>query len=281
MQTRNLILLLAICGIPLSPVGAWGNDGHRIIGEIAWSEMAPRTRAGLESLLVLDGYPTLAQTCTWADTYARRFERYDWLRPYHYMNGDPRADGLDLVRDCPTGRCVLGGITRWAAQLRAADAGVEERSFALAMLTHLVGDIHQPLHVAHPDGRGGNNTFPVFFGEVRNLHWVWDVGILRRSWPSKNRTDRRSKWTSAAASLRDSIDPQDRTSWRRNLDPLSWGNESLDQAKRHAFDVEQGEPLGEDYVRTTAPVVERRLQMAGVRLAALLDTLLAEHDDSP
>lgn len=55
------------------------------------------------------------------------------------------------------------------------------KSFALRMLIHLVGDIHQPLHTVsavnptyNTGDRGGNDeTLPSICG-VTNLHGVWD-----------------------------------------------------------------------------------------------------------
>ena len=55
------------------------------------------------------------------------------------------------------------------------------RSFALRLLVHYVGDLHQPLHALsrvnsnYPSGDRGGNYFPVEErDEVDNMHLVWD-----------------------------------------------------------------------------------------------------------
>lgn len=58
----------------------------------------------------------------------------------------------------------------------------DQQSFALRLVIHYVGDIHQPLHATaavdaeYPSGdRGGNSEYvsPVVDG-VKNLHSIWD-----------------------------------------------------------------------------------------------------------
>ena len=43
-----------LCAAPLSTALAWGDDGHRIVCEIAFLEMAPATRAEVEALMATD-----------------------------------------------------------------------------------------------------------------------------------------------------------------------------------------------------------------------------------
>ena len=54
------------------------------------------------------------------------------------------------------------------------------KSFALRLLIHYLGDIHQPLHCAsrvddeYPEGDRGGNSFPLRVSGFRNLHMLWD-----------------------------------------------------------------------------------------------------------
>ena len=55
------------------------------------------------------------------------------------------------------------------------------RSFAMRLLVHYVGDLHQPLHSGsrlnsnYPSGDRGGNYFAVQeIDQVDNLHLVWD-----------------------------------------------------------------------------------------------------------
>lgn len=60
----------------------------------------------------------------------------------------------------------------------------EARSFALRLLIHFVGDIHQPLHCTtrvneqYPKGDEGGNMFDIpYHYTADNLHGVWDSAI--------------------------------------------------------------------------------------------------------
>ena len=46
------------------------------------------------------------------------------------------------------------------------------------MLVHLVGDIHQPLHVGCCDDQGGNKVKVKWFRKDSNLHRVWDSEMI-------------------------------------------------------------------------------------------------------
>ncbi len=50
---------------------------------------------------------------------------------------------------------------------------------ALRFFVHLVQDLHQPMHVADRNDRGGNNL-QLQYGRYdnTNLHQVWDSGLL-------------------------------------------------------------------------------------------------------
>jgi hypothetical protein len=67
--------------------------------------------------------------------------------------------------------------------IMANNVGTEEdaKSFALRLLIHYIGDIHQPLHAAtrldnnYPKGDAGGNFFPLPEKlTAKNLHSVWD-----------------------------------------------------------------------------------------------------------
>ncbi|NBS95574.1 MAG: hypothetical protein EBT08_05365 [Betaproteobacteria bacterium] len=76
MRSRHLqfglTLLLALSGLSLAPMaGAWGVDGHRVIGEFAQSQLSPNARAEVGRLLSLEPGATLGSianpgtTSTW------------------------------------------------------------------------------------------------------------------------------------------------------------------------------------------------------------------------
>lgn len=186
MLLRSLaILLLFVCG----PVFAWGGAAHRLIAELALERMTPAAKAELAKLLELEPGASPVSISTWADEV-----RAPSTAAWHYVNL-PRDSGChyESARDCPDGRCVVGAIERQAALL-ASSAPAGERLKALKYLVHLVGDIHQPLHVGYADDRGATCTRCALAGAARTCMrygmWAWwNVGpggwmpcAMRCSW---------------------------------------------------------------------------------------------------
>jgi hypothetical protein len=253
--------------VAAGPASAWGPNAHRVIGEIAWRNLDPETRRAVRALLPAGRYDTLAEAATWADTWARERDGYAWLAPLHFVDVPPDAQRVEAARGCG---CVTGAILEFADALGDPQRPHGERVDALRLVAHLVGDVHQPLHVSHPDGSGGASVRVRLAGEETQLHRAWDSGFLRLHLA---RTGLR--WRRYAIGLHEAIPPAARRAWAAPRDPRAWAEESLALARRHAFDVRSGAVLGPDAVAAALPVIERRLQQAGVRLAALLEERLA------
>jgi hypothetical protein len=265
---------VALAGVALTlllarpdPASAWGPNGHRVIGEIAWRELRPETKRAVRALLPRGRYDTLAEAATWADTYARDHDGWAWLAPLHYVDTPPDARRVEAGLGC---RCVTGAILEFSDALGDPARPHEERVDALRLVAHFVGDVHQPLHVGHPDGSGGASVRVLLGGERTQLHAAWDSGFLRQHLARAG-----LRWRRFAIDLDEAIAPAERRQWAAERDPRAWAGESLALARRHAFGVRSGTALGPDAVSTAIEVIERRLQQAGVRLAALLDERLA------
>ncbi len=78
------------------------------------------------------------------------------MKPFHYVNVDARAPSYQRERDCKNG-CVVTALAQFIALLESDDPplSLAERRRAIYWTAHFMGDIHQPVHIAHPDGRGG------------------------------------------------------------------------------------------------------------------------------
>lgn len=264
---RLLLVLFALLG-PVSGASAWSPDGHRIVGEIAWRGLSPEAKRALRALL--DADETLAEASAWADTEARQSRRWRHLEPLHYVNVDPAGTALRVPRSCG---CVIGAIEIERDRLADPAKSRAERALALRLVAHFVGDVHQPLHVAHPDGRGGTRVDVRFDGKPTTLHRLWDGGLIARELRERGRK-RGPRWRAWAHSLADAVTPAERAQWTASRDPRAWAEESLALGRLHAFAPREGESLGDAYFERSLPVVAERLQQAGVRLAALLETAL-------
>ena len=267
MPARYLLLLIALCGVLVLSQSsiAWGPDGHSIIAEIAERYLQPRTKAAIKELL---GDQSLAEASNWADRL-RDNPNYDWSKPLHYINVPRSASAVNLSRDCEHDACVVAAITKYAAVLRNRKAPREERIEALKFLVHFVGDVHQPLHVAYADDRGGNQIKVTWFGDADwNLHAVWDSALIQR--------DIKGDREATVKRLADGVSSVDLRQWRSSMNPTVWANESLKLTQQLYRSLPTDNQLGEGYYAANIGTVEQRLSTAGVRLAMVLNDILGD-----
>ena len=252
------------------PAGAWGFGQHRVIARIAEKYLTAETRA--EVLAILGPNITLSDVSVWADL-VKEFRPH--TRPWHYINYPLELDEPDFdVMDTPRGN-VLAAIETRIAILGNSQSNRESREEALKFLVHLVGDIHQPLHCGIGEDRGGNTIRVTWRGELSNLHAVWDSGLFPVEDAQVNRL---------AESLVEDISPEDREKIMKGT-PLNWLVEShrlvretcYPQQTHSAFpdSKKTSSQLSGRYIQRNRPIAERRVTEAGLRLAWLLNNILA------
>ncbi len=257
--------------LSLSPAWSWGDAGHRITCEIAWQEFAPETRSAVLRILARDEprYRRFFDSCVWAHRegmariYANR-------RHEHYLNVPRASETISLESHCAQG-CVVSAIVRYTGELLRPDTDPQTRLVALKFLDHLVGDVHQPLHVGFAEDRGGNGTLVRLRGFERlvgdgpvSLHDLWDTGLLEIGGMGRGR------WRSAALRLHAALGREERAAGA-TFDPLVWAEESHRLVREQVY---AGTELQATYVEASLAVVRRRLQEGGVRLARLLDAIM-------
>ena len=241
---------------------AWGETGHKIVGEIAWNYLQPEAKAEVEKLLKVAGEPGLAEASTWADR-VRRDEQYKWTAPLHYINLPRDWSKYEEARDCPPAGCIVGALEKYEEILSNPEAAPTKRAEALLFVAHFVGDLHQPMHTGLREDRGGNDIEVRFFGFPTNLHALWDVYL-----PAGFAED----WEDYARQQLEEIPDAQRLTWQ-DSDKNVWTAESHQLAHSHAYTEKLN--LGEDYYLRNSKVVERRLRQGGVRLAALINRAVA------
>ncbi len=183
-MTRVLLLLAALL-LPLSPAAAWWEYGHQTVARIAYAEVTPQARAGIDRLLrqsrLLDTPTcptrTIAQAAVWPDCVKTLGDRFSYAYAWHFQDFDV-CRPFDPKSACAGGNCVTAQIARNQRLLADRALPPRERLMALAFLVHFVGDLHQPLHAAERDGDQGGNKLRIRYGiEPTNLHSAWD-GLL-------------------------------------------------------------------------------------------------------
>ena len=161
----TLSLAAVIAATLSSPALAWGRLGHRVISRFAESRLTPAAKAGIAALL--ETGESIADASMWADDYRSRHRN---TAPWHYVNvplDEPRYD--DRFADKRRGS-IIDKMAEFKATLKDSRRSLEDRRFALRFLVHLVGDLHQPMHVGDNRDRGGNNTQVRWFDQGTNMH---------------------------------------------------------------------------------------------------------------
>ena len=278
--------IVAVCMVlvavsSLASLQAWGGQGHRLVGLIAANHLSRVAQQNVAWLL--DGQ-SLADVSSWADQQVTDQQQ---TAPWHYLNIPPNASGYDRDRDCPRQPGVAAGARadQWRdcavdrityMERRVADRELDraDRATALKYLVHVIGDLHQPFH-ALGVGRGGNDVTVRVFGVSNcgndparpplpcNLHSVWDSRLIaHRDLPDKSyvpvleKLIAQKRWFSQPVGT-----------------PKDWAEQSWALGK--AALVKNDTNIDEAYYQRHIAVIDERLALGGVRLAAVLNRVVA------
>lgn len=277
-------LLLAACLAMLvaQPAHGWGAFGHETTARIALANVEPRTRAALARLLADDGglgtpecrIATLMDASVWPDCLRGEPWRWAYTFAWHYQT-QPIDEAYDPRKNCGGGACVVAQIERNHRILADERLPANVRLEALAFMVHFAGDIHMPLHSGDNDDRGGNDIDATYgIAPGRNLHAVWDGVLAERAITGATPPAIRRYTAAERAAL-------------GGGSPADWGRESHELAKNFVYANALGRPIGpgeaspeavvlsQEAIAAAAPIAARRIQQAGLRIAALLDTAFA------
>jgi hypothetical protein len=239
---------------------AWGPAGHRLVAELAQGQLEPATAAQVRHLA---GGQSLADIATWPDDLRDDESQRALGRataPLHYINFGSSACRYDAARDCPGGRCVVGGIERYAGVLGDPARPRAERAEALRFVVHFVADAHQPLHAGYRADRGGNRFQVQLDGRGSNLHAVWDTPVLasrKLGWPRYARELARKPLPAATGT------------------PAQWAEESCRMTRDDGI-YPTVHRVDQRYLARMRPLAERRVRSAAARLAAVLERALGQ-----
>lgn len=257
-----LLPLLALL-LLLTPhsLRAWGREGHRTIALIAQKNLSRKAEAQVKELL---GDKTMADVASWADE-VRNQPEYKGTGPWHFVNL-PLGYGygeFEKQLKAITEANAYQALTDNLRILQDKKQPREKRVDALKFVVHLVGDIHEPMHVSRAEDKGGNDIQLQFQGEGTNLHRLWDSGLLRAQGLPDDRL---------AADL-DHPDHTTRLSWE-NAAPEQWLFESYLLSTQQYAEASTGTKLDTPYYAAHIEQVRVRLQQGGIRLAKLLNETL-------
>jgi hypothetical protein len=232
---------------------AWGPLGHQTVAMAARVQLTPEALARLQELMDLEPGTTLADIAIWADEH-----RSPETAPWHYVNFPVGDCNYRPARDCPDGQCIVAALDA-QLQILSSRAPPPARLQALKWVVHLVADLHQPLHAGMAEDRGGNRYQLQFLLRWSNLHALWDSGLIRHMGED-------------APTLAAGLARQFWPSTPGGLSARAAAEESCRIARQPGFYPPGA--AGQQYISTYTPIVEQRLWLASVRLAALLNRAL-------
>lgn len=249
---KSLIIFILVAFVSASKALAWGATGHRVTGWIAEKYLSKKARKELKKILKGE---SLAMLSTWMDD-VKSDSAFDYMEEWHWATV-PYGQTYEQSEKNPKGDIIMT-LERIISELESGTLSPEQQLFNIRILVHLIGDIHQPLHVGGRDDKGGNDVKVTWFGENTNLHRVWDLEMIDGS---------RLSYTELAGSLPEPSQSEIQQWQKHNV--RDWAAESRSYEKQ-VYDIGKGR-LGYHYAYRNFPTVRQRLLQAGVRLAGILN----------
>lgn len=258
-KTASIIILLALVFLPLK-LSAWGTTGHRVIAELAERNLDKKVRKKINKLL--DGYP-MAYWSNWADRVrSDTTDRWKHTYVWHYVNipsNLPEEEMINAVKTKEQGN-VYSAILQLADLIENKDTALDDKRIALYFLIHLVGDLHQPMHIGHEEDLGGNKLTVYWFDRPTNIHAVWDSDLIDYE---------NYSYTEYVNILNILTKEQKENLQRGTVD--NWLFDTYQITNEIYSSVKNGDKLFYAYPYKYKDTVELQLQRAGLRLAALLN----------
>ncbi len=258
---RNTFLIVLVLLACINSSFAWGTNGHRIIGEVADSYLSKKAKKNLALIL---GTESVAMSSNWAD-FIKSDTTLRYLDPWHYINIKSGMDypAFEAYLKKDTAVDAYTKLNFLITELKNKTITAERKLFCLRMLIHIVGDIHQPMHVSRAEDLGGNRIRVQWFNDPTNLHAVWDDRLVEQQ---------KLSYTEFAKHINHTTQGQ-RTTWQQQ--PMEqWFFESYQLADGIYKGITQPEQkLGFRYNFDYIETVNQQLLKGGVRLAGLLNVL--------
>jgi hypothetical protein len=273
-------IALAISAILPTSAFAWGGLGHRTVAAIAADLLPPAKVAKINQIMgQLEIDKNMIDGASYPDEYIRGHDSKHAFDAWHYAD-IPDANPQSFK--CLTAKtdCLFDALSQNLAIVRQ-NKGDKQEAIALAWVIHLVGDMHQPLHM-EATARGGNGINVTYRGSSTcllysgrsasiHLHQVWDDCLPDEL--AKGRTPQKL----AADLLGATKTYQGRPELASKTSPpwLDWGSASHELAGSVAMkgasngtDLQDAYIVGPGHALDTA---SKQLLTGGIRLAYLLD----------
>jgi hypothetical protein len=258
MKFRILALAFFLClGHSLNGTEiVWGQTGHRTVGKIATKHLKNRTKRKIRKLL---NGQSLAFVSTFADEI-KSDKKYRKFYTWHFINMPLDSNYKDSKKH-PQGDLVTG-INTCIKILKDKTSSEKDKAFYLKMLVHLVGDLHQPMHIGQKEDRGGNRVQVKWFGGKTNLHSVWDTKMIEG-------------FNMSYIELAENAEKLSKKEIKKLQEGtvVDWVDETHELTKKIYASAKKDENLRYRYSYDHLTTARTQLQKAGVRLAKILNDI--------
>ena len=256
MRFRAHLIFILTLAIPVLSHG-WAQKGHDVTANIAQRHLTEKARHAVDS--IFNGR-SLVYWSNWMDN-ASHTDKYAYTLTWHYRNIDEGQTYEDVPRN--TEGDVTVAIQELISVLKSDTISNQNSEIALRMLTHLVADLHNPVHMGHASDLGGNSIPVNFFDKATNLHSAWDFDMVEsaHNWSY-------SEWTEQIDILGE-VDIDEIV--KGDID--AWGRETY----LIVTDIYETTPpnyeISYDYIAKWTPAIENQLLKGGLRLASILNNI--------
>ncbi|MBL7012899.1 MAG: S1/P1 nuclease [Candidatus Marinimicrobia bacterium] len=245
------LLLSAV--ILTSIMFGWGKTGHRIVGEIANQHLSNSAKQTIAKIL---GHSDLSRIGNWSDEI-KSDPNWKHAWNWHFMT---IPDGETFEPGKHEG-VAYEKINDFISTLKDDHSSQSEKEIALKFLVHIVGDLHQPLHVGNGKDRGGNDVKVKWFSESTNLHRIWDTHLIDHQ---------KLSYTEYANYLMLGF-PENEKQKAMSANLMDFILESA-TFRNQTYIIEDGN-LKWKYFYQNKDLLESRLRNGGLRLAAILNSI--------
>ena len=176
----------------------------------------------------------------------------------HYLSFDKNEN---FNKNSANKKNILTAIETFTNILKNKKSPNSEKVIALRFIIHLIGDLHQPLHIGYPDDRGGNTIKVSWFGNKTDLHHVWDDEIIKLEELS---------YTEYTKKL-NTLSIKDISKWQ-STGPLTWAKESRAYMPK-TYEFKEKKHWEFEYSYKHLDFLNTRLKQAGIRLAGHLNNI--------
>lgn len=249
---------------------AWNAVGHQLVAQIAYDNLTPEARQMCDTYnRYLDSFwpsPNFVVAASWLDQI--RKNDIHWFDNLHYIDLPFSRDQTKLTRVQSSN--ALWGIKQAISVLSSKKSNTIDKGLSLRILSHLVGDIHQPLHTATkiskrlPKGDMGGNLLKLAPNPIgNNLHQYWDngggvlIGSGEKSQVKNKALQLEKRWSCKTANSQKK--------------PAQWIKDSHTLALTEVYTTTPRRIPGKRYQLRAQTITEKQILFAGCRLAMLLN----------